>query len=287
MIDLVVSMGLMAVLGVGLSAILALANQRLHVEEDPRIDAVEEMLPHAGCGACGFPGCRAFAESLVEGKASPSQCSASSAAAVSEIAAFLGVHAGERIKRVARVACAGGSHVARFQANYRGLETCRAAALVSGGGKGCPWGCLGMGDCEAACPFGAIVMDENDLPVVDEDKCTACGECVIACPKRLFSLHDSEHRLWVACSNRLAGPAADAECAVACIACGRCVMDAPQGLMAMSGNLPAIDYVKNELATLKVIERCPTGAIVWLDKEKGPIKGSKARKVAPAEPALQ
>ena len=275
---LLVAGGLMAVLGLGLSSVLALANKRLHVYEDPRIDEVDDLLPQANCGACGFPGCRAFAEALVAGAASPAQCTVSSAEAVAEIAALLGIEAGRRQKRVARVACAGGNHVARDIARYRGIETCRAATLVSGGGKGCPWGCLGFGDCAAACLFDAITMDGHDLPVVDEDKCTACGECVVVCPKDLFSLHDEAHRLWVACSNRQLGKEARAHCDVACIGCSRCVKDAAEGLIHMEDNLAVVDYSKNEGASLDAIQGCPTGAIVWLDKDKGVVKGAKAQR---------
>jgi len=266
----------MAVLGVGLSSVLALANKRLHVYEDPRIDEVDELLPQAHCGACGFPGCRAFAEALAEGNASPAQCTASSADAVADIAAVLGIEAGTRDARTARCACAGGNREAREVARYRGIETCRAATLVSGGGKACPWGCLGFGDCAAACPFDAIRMDADGLPVVDEDRCTACGECVVACPKDLFSLQDQSHRLWVACSNHLMGKEVRANCDVACIACRRCAKDAAEGLISMEDNLAVVDYSKNETASLDAIQGCPTGAIVWLDKEKGVIKGEKA-----------
>jgi len=283
MTALVVAGAIMASLGLLLSSMLALANKKLYIAEDPRIEAAENLLPHANCGACGFPGCRAFAEALVTGETTPGRCTASSAEAVKSMAALLGAEADMRAKRVARLACAGSRHVARHRALYRGLESCRAASLVGGGGKGCAWGCLGLGDCAASCPFGAITLNEHYLPVVDEDKCTACGECVIACPKKLFSLHDAGHRLWVACSNQQMGRAAEAECEVACTGCGRCVHDAAEGLISIVDNLATIDYSKNDLASLDAIQRCPTGAIVWIDPEKGPIKGLKPKQVARVE----
>lgn len=271
-------------LGVMLSTLLALANKRLYVYEDPRIDEVDEMLPHANCGACGLAGCRAFAEAAVEGKIAPGKCTVNSPEMIAAIADYLGVAAGREEKRVARLACAGGANVARVHAQYKGMRTCRAAALVAGGGKGCVWGCLGFGDCKDVCDFGAITMDAHGLPVVDVDKCTACGACVEVCPLGLFSIHPISHRLWVACKSHTMGEEAEAECEVACTACGLCVADAPEGLISIRNNLATIDYSKNHLASPVAIRRCPTGAIVWLDDERGPIKGPAAKRIVRKTP---
>ncbi|MFZ2899244.1 MAG: RnfABCDGE type electron transport complex subunit B [Saprospiraceae bacterium] len=261
-----------------LAVMLIVANKKLYVYEDPRIDTVEDMLPHANCGACGFPGCRPFAEALVKGNALPGKCTVSSDEGRMRIADFLGVALGAEEKRVARLACAGGVNVAINRAQYKGISSCQAAALVSGGGKGCFWGCLGHGDCEAVCDFDAITMNEFSLPVVDVDKCTACGDCVEVCPKDLFSLQSINNRLWVACKNLEAGDRVLEDCQVACTACGKCAMDAPGELITMVHNLPVVHYGKGKL-TMDPIQRCPTGAIVWLDDEKGPIKGPEAKKI--------
>ncbi|MGF1469132.1 MAG: RnfABCDGE type electron transport complex subunit B [Sandaracinaceae bacterium] len=261
-----------------LASLLVVANRRLHVPEDPRIDVVEELLPAANCGACGYPGCRPFAEALVQGEAQPGKCTVSDDAGRERIAAFLGVDVGAEEKRVARLACAGGSNVARPRASYDGLATCRAASTVAGGGKGCFWGCLGLGDCEVACDFDAIVMNEHDVPVVNEDLCTACGDCVDVCPKDLFSIHAVSHRLWVACRSLEAGDGILEDCEVGCTACGKCAADAPGDLITMKHNLPVIDYDRGRL-TQAPIERCPTGAIVWLDPDAGAVKGPAAKKI--------
>lgn len=261
-----------------LAVMLIIANKKLYVYEDPRIDEVEAMLPHANCGACGYPGCRPFAEALVKGEMLPGKCSVSSEDGRNAIAAYLGVDAGMEEKRVARLACAGGSNVAVVRAEYEGLSSCRGAALISGGGKGCSWGCLGHGDCEKVCDFDAISMNEFGIPIVDEAKCTACGDCVEVCPKDLFSLHPISHRLWVACKSLEAGDGVLEDCEVGCTACGKCAMDAKGDLITMKYNLPVINYAANHQSQVP-IQRCPTGAIVWLDEKQGPIKGAEAKKI--------
>ncbi len=269
----------MGVLGLMLSSLLAFANKKLWVFEDPRIDEIEEMLPATNCGACGNAGCRPFAEALIQGKVSPAECTVSSAESINEIADYLGVDSGDVVKRVARLACAGGSHVARMRAHYDGLSSCRAAAVVSGGPKGCTWGCIGLADCAEVCEFDAISMDKHGLPVVDAAKCTACGDCVDVCPKDLFSIQLAEHRLWIACKNLEFGDTAENDCEVACTACERCVKDSPEGLITIQDNLAVIDYNKNGLASSVATERCPTGAIVWLDDDRGMIKGMQAKRI--------
>jgi Na+-translocating ferredoxin:NAD+ oxidoreductase RNF subunit RnfB len=273
----------MAALGGLLALFLAIASKRLYVFEDPRIGEVEELLPHSNCGACGTAGCRNFAEQVVDGKILPASCTVNTPDQNKNIAALLGVAMGDVEKRVARLACAGGKHVAKMRARYSGLSSCRAATVAGGGGKSCAWGCLGLGDCADVCDFDAITMDSHGLPVVDLAKCTACGDCVDICPKNLFSIQGVTHKLWMACRNEDDGDAAEAACEVACTACGRCVVDAAPGLISLERNLAVIDYAKNNTADRKAIERCPTGAIVWLEGDRVS-KGKAAKKIIRIEP---
>lgn len=273
------ALAVMVALGLILAGVLVIASRKLFVYEDPRINVVETMLPGSNCGACGKPGCRAFAEQAVSGGVSPGQCTVSSEEARDRIAEYLGVDVGGNEKQVARLACAGGSNVARQRARYDGVSTCQLADLVAGGGKGCPWGCLGFGDCMEVCDFDAITMNAHSLPVVNAELCTACGDCVEICPRNLFELHAVSHRLWVACKNLALAEEAESECAVACNGCGRCAADAPQGLIRMVDNLAVVDYAHNELASTGAIQRCPTGAIVWLRDGTEAMKGPQAKPV--------
>ncbi len=258
--------------GVGLffGFMIAMANKKFYVWEDPRIGEVEQLLPNSNCGACGQPGCRAFAEGLVSGKLQPSGCTVMGAEDVDEVATFLGVDAGEASKRVARLLCAGGKNEAARNSDYAGLETCKAAAAIAGGGKACNWGCLGLGDCEQACLLDAIFMNDDLLPVVIPDLCTACSDCVVACPKDLFELMPVEQKLIVQCKNLLKGDAAEDLCSVACNTCNRCVADSEPGVIEIIDNLAVINYEKNALTDPKAIERCPTGAIVWVEGQQFP-----------------
>jgi len=260
----VIMTGICAFFGVG----LAVAHRFLRVEEDPRLDVLEEMLPGSNCGACGEAGCRAFAETLVTGVNRPSKCTVSSVEAIETIAAFLGVDAGKEEKRVARLHCAGGIGEARQIAEYEGYASCRAAHLVGGGGKGCAWGCLGLGDCMEACTFDAIRMNADRLPVVDVNTCTACGDCVEVCPRDLFEIMPVSHALIVQCKAPLAGEEARAVCRVACDACGRCSQDGAPGLIRMENNLPVVDYTAGGPARREATQRCPTGAIRWVEGEQ-------------------
>jgi Na+-translocating ferredoxin:NAD+ oxidoreductase subunit B len=268
--ELQVILGAAAILGgLGLTfgVLIALANRKFKVVEDPRIDAVSDMLPGNNCGACGQAGCRAFAELVVVGKIQPAACTVMGAEGVEDLAAFLGVDAGAANKRVARLLCAGGIDVAPPKALYHGIRSCAAAVAVGGGGKGCTWGCVGYADCQVSCTFDAIEMNASGLPVVDIDRCTACGDCVEACPLDLFTLMPLDHPLIVQCKSLLEGEAATALCSVACNACGRCASDAP-GLIRMERGLAVIDYNRIEQANPAAIARCPTGAIVWLEGQQ-------------------
>jgi len=268
MSEIATSVMIMGGVGLFFGVALAVAFRFLRVDEDPRVESVEGMLPGSNCGACGEPGCRGLAEKVVSGAVAPSKCTVSSPEGIERIAEFLGVDAGAEEKRVARLHCAGGKGRALQIAAYQGYSSCRGASLVAGGGKECTWGCLGLADCEVACTFDAIRMNEMSLPVVDVDKCTACGDCVTACPRDLFEILPVSHHLIVQCKAPLAADAARALCQVACDACGRCAQDAAPGLVTMVDNLPVVNYAAGGPAAPEATLRCPTGAIQWVVGEQ-------------------
>jgi len=268
MSNMLVSAAIMGGMGLFFGIALAVAFRFLRVEEDPRLEAVEGMLPGTNCGACGEPGCAGLAQKLVEGTAAPGKCTVSAPEGIDLIAEFLGVDAGGEEKRVARLHCAGGKGRALQIAAYQGHESCRAAHLVAGGGKECSWGCLGLDDCEVACTFDAIHMNSLALPVVDVDKCTACGDCVDACPRDLFDIMPVSNRVIVQCTAPLAADEARAICSVVCDACARCAQDAGPGMIRMENNLPVVEYAMGGPSNADCTLRCPTGAIQWVTGEQ-------------------
>jgi Na+-translocating ferredoxin:NAD+ oxidoreductase RNF subunit RnfB len=257
--------GIMTGIGLFFGIILVIADRFLKVQVDPRIEKTERLLPGSNCGACGQPGCRALAEQIVLGTKPPGSCTVATMDAIVAIAELLQVNPGKREKTVARLHCAGGHGQAYQIAEYHGLSSCLSASVLASGGKGCTWGCLGLGDCQRACTFDAINMNANGLPAVDIERCTACGDCVDTCPRDLFDLMPISHKLIVQCRIPLAGELARALCKTACDACGRCASDAAPGLIKMQDNLPVINYAAGILLEPKATFRCPTGAIVWVD----------------------
>ncbi|RKY68061.1 MAG: hypothetical protein DRQ02_05375 [Candidatus Latescibacterota bacterium] len=256
----------LAALGGLFGVILAWASRRFAVEEDPRVDRVLEMLPGANCGGCGYPSCREFAQAIVEGKTTPGACVASNSEMVLKISRLVGLKVEEqRTPMVAVVHCQGGKKQTTELFDYEGIEDCRAAVLLFEGSKGCVYGCLGLGSCVNACPFGAISMGSNGLPVVDDNLCTGCGICVTVCPKGIIELIPKEQKIYLACSSHDRGRKVKDVCTVGCVGCGICAKVTPEDGIQMRDNLPEIDYQKNPNLVLAV-HKCPQHCFV--DKVK-------------------
>ena len=250
----------MGAIGLLLGLGLAFAAKKFAVPRDPRVEAIEAVLPGANCGGCGYPGCAAFASAVVEGKAPVSGCSAASSAANAEIARVMGSEVEDKEKEIAVVLCNGGrSAVNAFE--YHGPESCKSAVLVMGGQKSCTYGCLGFGDCVAVCPFDAMRMGENGIPQIDPGKCVACGKCVEECPRDIITLWPENRKVIVACSSGDKGGIARKACSVACIGCRKCDKVCPVEAIVIDGFLARINPDKCINCGLCAKE-CPTGAIV-------------------------
>ena len=212
---------LLGALGLIFGGVLTFAAKKFHVEVDERVNQIKECLGGANCGACGYAGCDAFAQAVVDGKAPIDGCAPAGAKGIERIAKIMGQEAktGERL--VARVLCQGANGIAKDRYVYDGYKSCAVAAGLAGGPKDCRFACLGLGDCQDKCKFGAITM-ENGIAHIDPDKCTACGACVKACPRSVISLLPESQSVIVRCRNSDLARAARAVCMDACIGCGRC-----------------------------------------------------------------
>jgi len=261
-------------LGLIFGAGLAVASRIFMVKRDSRIALIEEILPGANCGACGAPGCSAFAEGVIQERYPVNGCIVGGAEVAAQVADIMGKEAGETIQKVAIVQCSGDRKNAVDRAQYNGIQDCRAAMLISNGAKGCEYGCLGLGTCVEACPFDAITMSDQDLPVVDEALCTGCGECVKACPRNIMALLPRSQKVYLACVSQDFGKSVKAVCKVGCIGCTLCAnpKTTADEIITMNGKLPVIHYdkVKKPLEDLKnAVDKCPTHSFAVRDTEFG------------------
>ncbi|MBN2173381.1 MAG: RnfABCDGE type electron transport complex subunit B [Bacteroidales bacterium] len=258
----------LGIIGAAAAIILYFVAQKFKVIEDPRIDEVEGALPAANCGGCGFAGCRAFAEALVmkankEGNLEGLNCPVGGNDVMATVASILNLQVEEQEPLIAVVRCNGSHTNSPKKVIYEGATSCAFAHNLFNGEGGCPYGCLGLGDCVKACAFDAIhINPETGLPEVN-DKCVACGACVEACPRDIIELRPKgkkDRRIYVCCINKEKGGPARKNCDVACIGCGKCVKVCPFDAITMENNLAYIDPVKCKLCR-KCVPECPTGAI--------------------------
>ena len=263
-----ISMLVLGALGLVSSIILYFVARKFKVFEDPKIDEVEAVLPNANCGGCGYPGCRPFAEVTTK-KAKEDKslddllCPVGGNDVMKKIADIHGLSIQERDPMIAVVRCNGTFAHSPEKVKFEGVTSCSFADALFAGEGGCQYGCLGLGDCVDACGFDAINMDaETGLPMVN-DKCTACGACVIACPRDIIELRKKgpkDKRIFVSCVNKDKGATAIKNCDVACIGCGKCEKVCEFDAITISNFLSYIDFDKCRLCR-KCVEVCPTNSI--------------------------
>ena len=260
MIKIFIALGVFAVLGILIGILLAIASKAFHVESDERIEKVCDCLPGANCGGCGYTGCSALAEAIVKGEASTASCTVGGNEVSEAIAAVMGIEAKPSVRMRAQVMCSGIQECTKHKLDYVGVSDCRAAAALGGGDKCCPNGCIGLGTCAAACPFGAIDI-ENGVARVDYMKCRGCGVCVASCPKKIIELIPFDSRHWVGCKSTALGSNTKSFCDVVCIGCGSCAKNCPEKAITVVDHVAKIDYSKCTSCDT-CISKCPR-KIIW------------------------
>ena len=267
--DILIAIGILGGLGLVFGLVLAAASKVFYVETDPRLDQLNECLPGANCGGCGFAGCGAYAEAVLKGEAPVGKCASGGNEAAKAMAAIMGVEAGEVTRKVALVRCSGArtydaegnlTKGAKMKATYEGFHDCLAASRVGGSGPlSCKFGCLGNGSCTKVCKYGAITV-KNGVAVVDEDLCVGCMACAQVCPRKIITAVEPSQNVIIACNSLAKGAVTNRACTVGCIGCGKCMKNCPSGAITITNNLAQIDSSKctNCGECAKV---CPKGLI--------------------------
>jgi electron transport complex protein RnfB len=288
MTNVIYAIVVLGVLGAVFGLVLAIASKIFEVKKDPREEEILSHLAGANCGGCGFPGCAGCAAAILAGTAPVNACAPAGAENAAAIAAIMGQEAPSGERQVAYVRCNGGTN-AKKRFDYVGVKDCISATKVAAGPLECAFGCLGFGSCVSACQFGAMSIGANGAAVVDPDKCTNCGACMAACPRKLIVSVPASKKVHVACANRDKGKAAMSVCNNSCIGCGLCEKECKKDAIHVENGVAVIDYDKCVGCKL-CTKVCPRDAIqpaaTAEEKEKyKAIKKAQAEKAAAAKAA--
>jgi len=256
---LAIAGGGIGLLGLIAGLLLGYIAKVLKIKVDERVKAIEEILPGANCGACGYPGCSGYASAIINENAPINLCAPGGEEVMRKIAKLLGREAVTTTKKIARVRCSGDTTTVKRTAEYDGITSCQALEIL-GGNKECPYGCLGLGDCVDACPFDAIYMGDDGLPHVIEEKCTGCGLCVQACPRNIIELVPATDTMYVKCVSPEFGSNVMKVCKKGCIGCSLCARMVNFQGIKMENNLPVINYSEYK-GSEEIAQKCPTKVI--------------------------
>lgn len=256
--DILIALGVVAAVGLLAGVLLALLSKLFAVPEDEKVKKIRSCLPGANCGACGYKGCDDYAVAL-SGGAEANLCVPGGKDTADALGELLGIEVEAPKEVVAYVHCNGNCEATAKKADYDGVQSCRAAAMLYGGPDDCKYGCMGFGDCAAVCPVQAICLKDG-IAHVDSGVCIGCGKCEKACPKHIISLVPKNAGTAVMCSNRDKGADARKSCKNACIGCKKCERTCPHGAIAVADNLARIDYEKCT-GCGACAEACPTGCL--------------------------
>ncbi len=264
--EILIPVLIVAVIGVLAGLILSLASKFMSVPVDERFNIVRECLPGANCGACGFAGCDAYANAIINDGVATNLCPPGGAECAKNLSNAMGVEFVEATPTFAVVKCKATSENTSKATEYTGTKTCKACFTQFGGDETCSYACMGYGDCKTVCDYGAVEIIDG-VAVINRDLCVSCGLCVKACPKNIIEIIPMKSNVVVTCSSCDKGGVARKACKVACIGCKKCEKACKFEAITIENNLAKIDYTKCVNCRLCVKE-CPTQAIVTFEKRK-------------------
>ena len=266
---------LVMAIGLVLAVILTIASKVFYVPVDETVANLRNELPGANCGACGFAGCDDYAAALGNDPSiGTAKCPVGGADLAAKLAGVLGVEAESAEPVVAVVMCNGNTGAAKSLMEYQGHSTCKAAKQMFGGVNVCSHGCLGFGDCEAVCAYGAISVCDG-VAVVNRELCVGCGMCEKACPNQVIRIAPAKNKVIVHCNSTDPGAKTRKACANGCIGCKKCEKVCKFEAVTIENNLAAIDPEKCKNCGLCAKE-CPTGAIINLRAKRKPAEPKAA-----------
>lgn len=256
------AIGALGGLGILFGLVLTFADKKFAVPVDERFALVREAVAGANCGACGYAGCDAYADAVVKGVASIELCTPGGQKTLDALAQIMKQEAADTVPSVARLLCQGETGIVQARYEYKGYPTCHSAVGMAGGPTQCVYGCVGLGDCVRVCRFDAMKI-ENGIVVIDENKCTACGMCVMECPRSVIKLLPKAARVTVRCKSEAAPKEARDTCQRACIGCKRCEKACQFDAIHVNNFLSVIDPGKCTLCG-ECVKVCPTNCIEQL-----------------------
>jgi len=260
---------ILASIGLLCGILIYIVNRILPSEAEilKRTEEISNNLPGMNCGACGYPGCFAYAQALAKDSNTIYKNPCTSVLQDEEMLKNLEKSLNIKLDvssmdKRAVVCCTGDPEII---SDYSGISTCKAASMLSKGFKRCPYGCLGLGDCVEVCPQDAISIDESSgVAVIDPNKCTGCGLCVKECPKGIIKLVPANSKVVFLCSyTSLRDIPGRERCYRGCLHCRKCYKACEQGAIIWNKekNIPEFDPTKCTLCGA-CIETCPHDKLI-------------------------
>lgn len=154
----VITIALLALLA-GLA--LSYAWQSLPADSGELVEQVNELLPQTQCAQCGYPGCRPYAQAIVDDGIAINLCPPGGDDTIRRLATMLGTEVLPLAEK----------------------QTLRRAVAVIDESL-----CIGCMHCRNACPVDAIVGAHQLMHTIIEKECTGCELCVAPCPVDCISM---------------------------------------------------------------------------------------------------